>query len=185
MKSLVKRAQRGDDQAFVELIEENKQAMYKVAVGILKNDFDAADAIQQSILTCYEKLKELKKAQYFKTWLLRILINNCNQMLREQKKVVGIEDYYGAEDTKGKKAEEKIAAQPGAATINEDFLELLDQMEQQYRVVLILYYVEEMNIREISQILQMNENTVKTRLSRGRGVYKKLYLKEHPEFQFE
>ena len=60
MKSLVKRAQRGDDQAFVELIEENKQAMYKVAVGILKNDFDAADAIQQSILTCYEKLKELK-----------------------------------------------------------------------------------------------------------------------------
>ena len=40
----------------------------------------------------YEKLKELKKAQYFKTWLLRILINNCNQMLREQKKVVGIED---------------------------------------------------------------------------------------------
>lgn len=130
MKSLVKRAQRGDDQAFVELIEENKQAMYKVAVGILKNDF-------------------------------------------------------GAEDAKGKKAEEKIAAPPGAATINEDFLELLDQMEQQYRVVLILYYVEEMSIREISQILQMNENTVKTRLSRGRGVYKKLYLKEHPEFQFE
>ena len=169
MKSLVKRAQRGDDQAFVELIEENKQAMYKVAVGILKNDFDAADAIQESILTCYEKLKELKKAQYFKTWLLRILINNCNQMLREQKKVVG----------------QTPAAPPGAATINEDFLELLDQMEQQYRIVLILYYVEEMSIREISQILQMNENTVKTRLSRGRGVYKKLYLKEHPEFQFE
>lgn len=48
-------------------------------------------------------------------------------MLREQKKVVGIEAYYGAEDIKGKKAEEKIAAPPGAATINEDFLELLDR----------------------------------------------------------
>ena len=185
MKSLVKRAQRGDDQAFVELIEENKQTMYKVAVGILRNDSDAADAIQESILTCYERMTELKKPQYFKTWLLRILINNCNQMLREQKKVVGIEDYYGAEDAKGKNGEEKIAAPPEAETTNEDFLELLDQMEQQYRVVLILYYVEEMSIREISQILQMNENTVKTRLSRGRGVYKKLYLKEHPEFQFE
>lgn len=79
MKSLVKRAQRGDDQAFVELIEENKQAMYKIAVGILKNDFDAADAIQESILTCYEKLRELKKAQYFKTWLLRILINESRR----------------------------------------------------------------------------------------------------------
>ena len=108
MKFLVKRAQRGDDQAFVELIEENKQAMYKVAVGILKNDFDAADAIQQSILTCYEKLKELKKAQYFKTWLLRILINNCNQMLREQKKVVGIEDYYGQKIQKERKQKKRL-----------------------------------------------------------------------------
>ena len=185
MKFLVKRAQRGDDQAFVELIEENKQTMYKVAVGILRNDSDAADAIQESILTCYERMTELKKPQYFKTWLLRILINNCNQMLRERKKVIGIEQYYGTEDGKGKNGEEKIAAPPEAETTNEDFLELLDQMEQQYRVVLILYYVEEMSIREISQTLQMNENTVKTRLSRGRGVYKKLYLKEHPEFQFE
>ena len=120
MKSLVRRAKKGDDQAFVELIEENKQAMYKVAVGILKNDSDAADAIQESILTCYEKLAELKKPQYFKTWMMRIL-----------------------------------------------------------------YYIEEMSIREIGQILQMNENRVKTRLSRGRGAYKKLYLKEHPEFQYE
>ena len=95
MKSLVRQAQRGDDQAFVELIEENKQTMYKVAVGILRNDSDAADAIQESILTCYERMTELKKPQYFKTWLLRILINNCNQMLRERKKVIGIEQYYG------------------------------------------------------------------------------------------
>ena len=156
MKSLVRQAQRGDDQAFVELIEENKQTMYKVAVGILRNDSDAADAIQESILTCYERMTELKKPQYFKTWLLR-----------ERKKVIGIEQYYGTEDGKGKNGEEKIAAPPEAETTNEDFLELLDQMEQQYRVVLILYYVEEMSIREISQTLQMNENTVKTRLSRG------------------
>ena len=60
MKSLVRQAQRGDDQAFVELIEENKQTMYKVAVGILRNDSDAADAIQESILTCYERMTELK-----------------------------------------------------------------------------------------------------------------------------
>ena len=65
----------------------------KVAVGILRNDSDAADAIQESILTCYERMTELKKPQYFKTWLLRILINNCNQMLRERKKVIGIEQY--------------------------------------------------------------------------------------------
>ena len=61
MKSLVKRAQRGDDQAFVELIEENKQAMYKIAVGILKNDFDAADAIQESITLNFLILSYIRK----------------------------------------------------------------------------------------------------------------------------
>jgi len=130
---------------------------------------------------------ELVQLTNYEFEILYLLAKNPGRIFSKEQIYTQVwkEPYYGAEDIKGKKAEEKIAAPPGAATINEDFLELLDQMEQQYRVVLILYYVEEMSIREISQILQMNENTVKTRLSRGRGVYKKLYLKEHPEFQFE
>ncbi|MFR3108624.1 MAG: sigma factor-like helix-turn-helix DNA-binding protein [Mediterraneibacter faecis] len=77
-------------------------------------------------------------------------------MLREQKKVVGIEGLLWDREIQKEKRKQKKRLQhtPGAATINEDFLELLDQMEQQYRVVLILYYVEEMSIREISQILR-------------------------------
>lgn len=64
-------------------------------------------------------------------------------------------------------------------TSGREFLGLLNQLEEQYRIVLLLYYVEGFSIREIGSILEMNENTVKTRLSRGRNCFKKIYLKEH------
>lgn len=65
-------------------------------------------------------------------------------------------------------------------TSGREFLGLLNQLEDQYRIVLLLYYVEGFSIKEIGSILEMNENTVKTRLSRGRNSLKKIYLKENP-----
>ena len=75
MIQLVKRSISGDADAFLELMEKNSLAMYKVARGILDNDEDAADAIQDTILTCFEKIHTLKNPEYFKTWMIRILIN--------------------------------------------------------------------------------------------------------------
>ena len=66
-----------------------------------------------------------------------------------------------------------------------EFNDLLKTLPEDSRLIFQMYYGEQFSIGEIAQLLHMNENTVKTRLSRGRGVYKKLYLKEHPEFQFE
>lgn len=62
--------------------------MYKVAKAILKNDDDVADAMQETILTCWEKIDSLKKEDYFKTWMIRILINQCNSIYRKRKKLV-------------------------------------------------------------------------------------------------
>ena len=78
MIQLVKRSISGDADAFLELMEKNSLAMYKVARGILDNDEDAADAMQDTILTCFEKIHTLKNPEYFKTWMIRILINECN-----------------------------------------------------------------------------------------------------------
>lgn len=77
MKTLIKKAQHKDADAFVELMQENMKDMYKVARAILSNDEDAADAIQDTILACWEKIHTLKQEEFFKTWLTRILINNC------------------------------------------------------------------------------------------------------------
>ena len=85
MIQLVKRSISGDANAFLELMEKNSLAMYKVATGILDNDEDAADAMQDTILTCFEKIHTLKNPEYSKTWMIRILINECNKIHRHYK----------------------------------------------------------------------------------------------------
>ena len=92
MDNLVKRAQRGDADAFAELIQSQMQNMYKTARAMLRDDEDAADAISDTILVCWEKLKQLKKEEFFKTWMTRILINKCNDYLRQRKKVYPVEE---------------------------------------------------------------------------------------------
>lgn len=174
MSQLVRKAQRGDKEAFISLMEEQKQAMYKVAVGILKNDADAADAMQDTVLSCFENLQSLREPRYFKTWMTRILINHCNRILGERKKLIPMEEYFSGREKENAEQPREIKR----TTMNEDFLKILDQIEDKYRIIILLYYVEEFSIREISQILEMNENTVKTRLARGRGIFKKIYMKE-------
>ncbi|WP_182440628.1 MULTISPECIES: sigma-70 family RNA polymerase sigma factor [Clostridia] len=165
--NLVKKAQSGDKEAFITLMEEHKQTLYKIAISMLKNDADAADAIQDTVLSSYENLKGLREPKYFKTWLTRILINHCNRILKERGKMVPIEEHPELEEAQ-------------VDTSGREFLKLLNELEEQYRIVLLLYYVEGFSIKEIGAILDMNENTVKTRLSRGRICFKKLYLKENP-----
>lgn len=163
MTDLVKRSIAGDADAFLELMEKNSLAMYKVARGILNNDEDAADAIQDTILICFEKMHTLKKPEYFKTWMIRILINECNKIHRHYKNLL---------------ADEKLPELPGAdMSIAEfEFKEMLHMLDEDDREILILYYVEGFRITDIASILNMNENTVKTRLARARVRLKNEYV---------
>ena len=78
-------AKKGDDEAYIRMIERCKQSMYKVARSYLKNEEDIADVLQESILKCYQSLTRLQKPHFFKTWLIRIVINECNDLLRKKK----------------------------------------------------------------------------------------------------
>ena len=90
---LVKLAKKKDKDAFTELMQGHMQDMYKVGLAILMNDEDVADAIGDTILTCYEKLNTLKDDKYFKTWLTRILINNCYAILDKGKRRADLEEW--------------------------------------------------------------------------------------------
>lgn len=162
MKYLVRKAQKHDDQAFVELIEQVKQDMYKVARSYLHSQEDIADAIQDTIIACYEKIGTLKEPQYFKTWMIRILINKCKDILSREKRECSTD---------------RLPEEGGAcmALQNYEFEELMNQLDEKYRIVIMLYYSEGFKIREIAQILDMEENTVKTRLVRGRRQFEKVY----------
>ena len=163
MQKLVEKAVRGDTDAFLELMEANSLSMYKVARGILKSDEDVADAIQDTILSCFEKIHTLKKPEYFKTWMIRILINECNQTLRHYQKV----------NIPGELPE---TPGPDPSLAEFEFKEMLDLVEEKYRVILVLYYVQGFRIPEIAELLEMNENTVKTRLARARSQIREAYF---------
>ena len=165
MKHLVKQSIAGDADAFLELMEKNTLAMYKVARGILGNDEDVADAIQDTILTCFEKIHTLKQPQYFKTWMIRILINECNKILRHYRSI---------------QVQDNMPDVPGqdGSLAELEFKEMLSLVEEKYRIALILYYVEGFKISDIASILELNENTVKSRLKRAREQIRAEYSKE-------
>ncbi len=94
---LIQKAIDNDADAFIELMKQNNQMMYKTVFSILKNEDDCADAIQETILDCYENIHTLKKLKYFKTWLCRILINNCYEILRNKREALPGNDKLEAE----------------------------------------------------------------------------------------
>lgn len=155
MELLVKKAQRGDAEAFITLIEQNKQSMYRVARGFLQNEEDVADIMSETVLDCYEKIVTLKQSAYFKTWMIRILINNCKDMIRKRKGDVSIEVMPQMEDQ---------AVQDST----QGFREMIEPLSEKDRSIFTLYYVYGLKLKEIASCMEMNENTVASRLKRGR-----------------
>lgn len=163
MDNLVKRAQRRDADAFTELMQSQMQNMYKTAWAMLRNNEDAADAISDTILVCWEKLGQLKQIEFFKTWMTRILINQCNDILRQRKREYPVDEV-------------QEMAKCSQEYENVEWMEMLNGLDEKYRMVMILYYVNELKTTEISDILHIPVSTVRTRLSRGRNQMASLYL---------
>ncbi|MTK13684.1 MAG: sigma-70 family RNA polymerase sigma factor [Clostridiaceae bacterium] len=158
----IKLAKKGDKSAFVRIIEDNKASMYRVAVSILNNEQDVEDALQNTIIKAYEGIVSLKKNQYFKTWLIRILINECNTIFRSNKKIVHVEEFHD-------KASNDFS--------NLELTNAVNSLEEDLRIVTTLFYFEDIPQKDIANILSIPEGTVRSRLSRARN---KLYemLKE-------
>lgn len=163
MEDLVRLAQKRDADAFTELMQSHMQNMYKTARALLENDEDAADAISDTILACWEKLDQLKNSDYFRTWMTRILINKCNDILRKKKEM-----YF-----MGDKPQE-IPFSPQEYD-NVEWLETLKGLDEKYRLILILYYVNGLKTPDISAVLHIPVSTVRTRLSRARDQLAVLY----------
>lgn len=141
----LKRATNGDINAYQEIIEEMKVYMYAVAIKFLKDDFDVADAISNTIIISYEKLKKVRKLEFFKTWITRILINECKKILISQNKTVPVDDYEETLESETLDIEQSI-----------DIKNYLDQIPPQQKSVILLYYYEEMLVEEIANLLEIS-----------------------------
>lgn len=163
MQTLVKKAQHGDPDAFVALMEECKSSLYRVARGYFANEADIADAMSETVLLAYEHLSELKQTRYFKTWLIRILINVCNQTKQREKRY------------------EPVEFVPELSYLDQsfsdlEFREMLTSFPEDCQMIILLYYGEQFRVWEIADILGINENTVKSKLQRSRERLRKEIL---------
>lgn len=155
MEQDVRLAQQGDREAFARLIKKMELNLYGVARSIVKRDEDCADAIQEAILKAYIGLHALKEPAYFKTWMFRILINECKKILKRQKTNMLVGEFPTASSS---------VSEYGAV----DLREAVDRLDETLRTVIVLYYFEDMSLKQISEILETSEGAVKTRLHRAR-----------------
>lgn len=153
MKGLVKKAKAQDAEAFTELMQLHMKDMYRVAAAILMNDEDAADAIQDTILVCWEKLYTLREEKLFKTWMTRILINHCYRIRKQRERMTEFKEY-----------EEPVVYDE----CNVEWKEALGTLEEKYRIPMLLFYGQGYKTAEIADILHIPKSTVQTRLARGR-----------------
>ena len=172
-RELVRRAQREDEEAFEELIRRHQHRVFAVAGGILRRREDVEDIAQQVFVKAYFSLKRFDQRAAFSTWLYKITVNECWDLLRKRKvRPLVYESDLSEEQarhviTSGEKPnpEPDISEKIEARERVERLLEGLDERD---RLMLILKEVEGFSIEEIADVLHLNGNTVKVRLFRAR-----------------
>ena len=171
MEELIEKAKKGDKEAFTDLILENQIKLYKIAKARLKNEADIEDVVQETMLILYTKLSKLRDNTKFEIWLYKILINQCNKKYRKNK--ISFLSLETIENQKTYSNEENIEDKL-------NYEEILAMFKEQDQMLLLLYYSNGYTTKQISQILNKNENTIKTKLRRM-----KEKIKENYSFYYE
>lgn len=170
--SIITQIKKGDQQAFAELIEQYKLPIYKTAKSILKDEDDVCDAIQDTALSIYKNIPNLKNEEYFKTWVIRITINKCYDILKKHK----------LNNEKMLKAQEDVSELhtnfDNNVILQTDLQTTLELLEEDLKIVTVLYYYNDLSISEISDILNIPKGTVKSRVFRAREKLYEILSKE-------
>jgi RNA polymerase sigma-70 factor, ECF subfamily len=154
----VRKAKNGDKKAFQELIEEEKVKLYKIAFLYTKNENDALDIFQETLYKALSSIQNLKDEDFFSTWITRILINNAKDFLKKKNRSIAMEiDFLNTKESSPIiKIEDRI-----------DLLEAIDCLEEKEKSTLILRFYKDYTIKQIANILEIPEGSVKSTLHRA------------------
>lgn len=172
-RELVRRAQREDKEAFEELIRRHQHRVFAVAGGIIRRREDVEDIAQQVFVKAYFSLKRFDQRAAFSTWLYKITVNECWDMLRKKKvrPLVYEADLSEEQARQVISSAEKSKEEPDISErleARQRVERLLEGLDERDRLMLILKEVEGFSIEEIAEVLSLNANTVKVRLFRAR-----------------
>lgn len=153
-----------DKNAFGNLVLENEAQLYRIAKAILRRDEDCADAAQEAITRAFENLHTLKEEKYAKTWLIRILINECCRLEKRRQQ----------EQPMPEKWDVPVPEKESYSHL----YQALQKLDAEFRVTLVLHYLEGFQIQEVSEMLKISPGTVKSRLHRAKKKLQILLAKE-------
>jgi RNA polymerase sigma-70 factor, ECF subfamily len=158
LEDLVKKAQKGNSQAYLTLFQKYEQDIYRMAFLYVKNESDALDVVQETAYRSFKTIKKLKESTYFKTWLIRIAINCSLDLLKKQRNISPMSPEY----------EDEIIGE-----VNEDIElkvtveDLMEYLNEEEKSVVILRFYEDLTINDISLVLDIPLGTAKTILYRS------------------
>ena len=158
---IVKKAIKGNDKAFLILMNQYKEQIYRTAFAYVKDEEIALDIVQEVSYKAYKSIENLKEPKYFNTWIMRIAINISTDFYNKKSKVVCME-------------QEELISKIDATYEDKDeriyLMESLDKLDNKYKKIIVLKYFDDLTFREIAEILDIPENTVKTHLYKGLSI---------------
>ena len=152
----VRRAKNGDTDAFCNLIRINKMSMYRVAKSILSKEEDVEDAVSEAILKAYKNISSLRNEAYFKTWLIRIVINESNNIYKKRNREIAMDK------------EHFINMEHRDSYKDFSLYDAINSLEDDLKITTLLYYFEDLKYKDIAKVLNVKEGTIKSRLSRAK-----------------
>ncbi|MEW5595678.1 sigma-70 family RNA polymerase sigma factor [Peribacillus frigoritolerans] len=165
MIRLVKKAQKGNDKAFLKLYQQFEEDIYRLAYVYVKNKDDALDVVQEVAYQSFKKIDTLITPEYFKTWLIKITINCAINVIRKNKRVVLLKPDF--EVLMGTEEEDLL--------LSISLQELMDFLQEDEKSVILLRFYHDHTLKEISEILEIPLGTAKTVLYRALNKLRKNY----------
>ena len=170
---LISQCRKHNQKAQLKLYRKYADGMFCVAMRFLKNTADAEDVTQEAFIRAFQKIDQFQGEVTFGAWLKRIVVNRCIDFLKARR-----QHFVELEEHRLTIAEEDDWTVSDEVTV-ERVKNCIDELPEKYRFVVQLYLVEGYDHAEISQILDINETTCRTRLMRGKGYLKELLKKEN------
>ncbi|QTD42992.1 sigma-70 family RNA polymerase sigma factor [Sporosarcina sp. Te-1] len=149
-KEIAEKAIAGDDDSFLAIMHIHKEPLLRTAMAFLKNEHDALEALQEVTYRAFKKFQTVREPAYLKTWLIRIMMNYCQDQLKQRERFVASDDQL-----------ETIGIEDPSCLEMEEALATLSKEEQQ---LIYLKYFQDVKIKEIAVLSNIPEGTVKSRL---------------------
>lgn len=177
-KRLIKKVKKGDHQAFAELVDRYKNSVYSICLRMVGNREEAEDLSQDAFIRAYNHISQFDNDRKFSTWLFRIATNLSIDSLRRKKPSVSLDaEIPGTEGLalntmlpgSGDLPDEQIVQGETEQWIQNE----IKALPEKYRSAVVLKYIEDLSLKEISEIMGLPVGTVKTRVHRGREMLRK------------